>query len=270
MIQTRVQLLIFFFVQTPLLRHYSTCFTCNDLRSPLDYHSILIQSILSIKYMHFCFNPELHSHIFWPGTEKWFPFKQLAASRVVSSSSSRAPQVVGDAEDGRTLSLNRRWTTAAPSEYRSWWYVGRDPSTDLWQQKKITTKITSTFFCIKKLSRDFIGSATHHWLVEKTLVPLLLTNHKPNQNLFNYAFPRLSYLLSVSEFLLAAWDIFLCSDWLFRLFWFWLHIRKRKSYLSFPAHAQLGWVCFRRHCSTWTPQYQQGETRPRRIHQLTK
>lgn len=166
MIQTRVQLLIFFFVQTPLLRHYSTCFTCNDLSSPLDYHSILIQSILSIKYMHFCFNPELHSHIFWPGTEKWFPFKQLTASRVVSSSSSRAPLVVGDVEDGRTLSLNRRWTTAEPSEYRSWWYVGRDPSTDLWQQKKNYNKNYINILLHKEIKSRlhwFCYTPLHDW-----------------------------------------------------------------------------------------------------------
>ena len=215
MIQTRVQLLIFFSVQTPLLRHYSTCFTCNDLRSPLDYHSILIQSILSIKYMHFCFNPELHSHIFWPGTEKWFPFKQLAASRVVSSSSSRAPQVVGDAEDGRTLSLNRRWTTAEPSEYRSWWYVGRDPSTDLWQQKKIATKITSIFFFIRKLSRDFIGSATHNSMIgrensrpppldQSQAKPKLVQSRFPARKLFTLSlWVLIGYLRYFSMFWLA-------------------------------------------------------------------
>lgn len=80
----------------------------------------------------------------------------------------------------QALGLLRWWRTRKTEEHFHW--IVNEPlqsrqSTDhddTWAEtlpqtcsnkKKITTKITSTFFCIKKLSRDFIGSATHHSMI---------------------------------------------------------------------------------------------------------
>ena len=59
-------------------------------------------------------------------------------------------------------------------------------------KKKITTKITSTFFCIKKLSRDFIGSATHHSMIgRENSRPPPLDQSQAKRKLVQSRFPAL-------------------------------------------------------------------------------
>ena len=80
-------------------------------------------------------------------------------------------------------------------------------------KKKITTKITSTFFCIKKLSRDFIGSATHHSMIgRENSRPPPLDQSQAKSKLVQSRFPALKL------FTLSLWVLIGCLRH-FSMFW---------------------------------------------------
>ena len=107
----------------------------------------------------------------------------------------------------QALGLLRWWGTRKTEEHFHW--IVDEPlqsrqSTDhddTWAEtlpqtcgnkKKITTKITSTFFCIKKLSRDFIGSATHHSMIgRENSRPPPLDQSQAKRKLVQSRFPAL-------------------------------------------------------------------------------
>lgn len=80
-------------------------------------------------------------------------------------------------------------------------------------KKKITTKITSTFFCIKKLSRDFIGSATHHSMIgRENSRPPPLDQSQAKPKLVQSRFPAFKL------FTLSLWVLIGCLRH-FSMFW---------------------------------------------------
>lgn len=128
----------------------------------------------------------------------------------------------------QALGLLRWWGTRKTEEHFHW--IVDEPlqsrqSTDhddTWAEtlpqtcgnkKKITTKITSTFFCIKKLSRDFIGSATHHSMIgRENSRPPPLDQSQAKRKLVQSRFPALKL------FTLSLWVLIGCLRH-FSMFW---------------------------------------------------
>ena len=128
----------------------------------------------------------------------------------------------------QALGLLRWWGTRKTEEHFHW--IVDEPlqsrqSTDhddTWAEtlpqtcgnkKKITTKITSTFFCIKKLSRNFIGSATHHSMIgRENSRPPPLDQSQAKSKLVQSRFPALKL------FTLSLWVLIGCLRH-FSMFW---------------------------------------------------
>ena len=129
----------------------------------------------------------------------------------------------------QALGLLRWWGTRKTEEHFHW--IVDEPlqsrqSTDhddTWAEtlpqtcgnkKKITTKITSTFFCIKKWSRDFIGSATHHSMIgRENSRPPPLDQSQAKPKLVQSRFPALK-LFTLSLWVLIGYLRYFSMFWL--------------------------------------------------------
>lgn len=129
----------------------------------------------------------------------------------------------------QALGLLRWWGTRKTEEHFHW--IVDEPlqsrqSTDhddTWAEtlpqtcgnkKKIATKITSIFFCIRKLSRDFIGSATHHSMIgRENSRPPPLDQSQAKPKLVQSRFPALK-LFTLSLWVLIGYLRYFYMFWL--------------------------------------------------------